>query len=237
MLRPALAFALAAVALVAVGMLWQGAAAPAFAAIANSGEAVRSVRLADGTVVWMDAGARIGVRIAPRQREVAIEAGRVRFVPAADPRPLQVNAGATRIYPGTTRIDVSAVGEGITVAALDGAVDLVAPTRMGQPFPIQLASGRALHLDTEGVHTAAPDPTWPAARVRFANAPLSTILALANRFGDPDLVTRDPTIAALRVSGVLDLRDTRKLARKLAATLELEVAEEQDGLVLQRTAS
>lgn len=61
--RPALAFGLAAVALVTCVMLSQSTSAPAFATISNDGSAIRGVRLEDGTRVWLDVGAQIGVRL------------------------------------------------------------------------------------------------------------------------------------------------------------------------------
>lgn len=233
-LRPALALGLAALAMATVILLSQGTATPAFAAISNDGASVREIRLADGTRVSMDIGAQIGVRLAGKRRDIAVQAGRVRIDPAADPRPLEVTARGSKINPGGTRLDVT-VSEGeLTVAALDGPLTLGSSAFATVVPNMQLEKGHAVVLGATGSRAAEADTSWPAGRVRFDGAPLSQIIARANRQGDPDLVAADADIAALRVSGVFDLRDTRRLARKLAAAFDLKVSPERDRLVLRR---
>jgi transmembrane sensor len=215
-------------------MLVQGPAAPAFAAVVNEGVAVRGVRLADGTALWLDVGARVGVRLGGKQREIDVRSGRVRIVPAEELRPLRVTARRTVISAHGGRFDVTLLPDGVTVSALDGALTVV-PAAKGDEDPgLRLPGGKAVKIDTGGLHPAAVDRSWPAGRLRFEEASLARIVELANRQGDPDLLIDSKDTADLRVSGVFDLRDTRRLARKLAATLDLEVRETTDGLLLHR---
>src|SRR3546814_20791339 len=74
---------------------------------------------------------------------------------------------------------------------------------------------------------------WPASRLGFEETPLATIIALANRGGGPDITLRDEAIGTLRVTGVLDIRDTPSLARKLAAAHNPH-AEEGGGQLISR---
>jgi transmembrane sensor len=232
--RPAYAFALVAAVVAAGAVLVQGPPTPAFAAVVNEGVAVRGVRLADGTSVWLDVGARIGVRLGSKRREIDVREGRVRIVPAAGTRPLSVTARGTEISAPGGRFDVALLPDGVLVSAVEGAVTVApAPGNQGESA-MQLPSGRAVVMDRAGVRSASVDRTWPAGRLRFESASLGRIVALANRRGDPDLLIDEKDISELRVSGVFDLRDTRRLARKLAATLDLEVQQTARGLLLRR---
>ena len=229
-LRPALAFAALAVIFAAGLWLWQGAASPAYAAVTNPGAGVRGVRLGDGTAVWLDAGAEIDVSLDGPTRRIIVRKGRVRISPGRDPKPVEIVAGRFRIYPRLARLDVTVAGERAALATLEGAISVSSPHEQG----FTLTQGQAVSIDSGGRHAAALDRSWPASRLRFEDATLGRIAALANRLGDPDIVFADPEIAALPVTGILDVRDTRKLARKLAAAFDLEVVEERSQLVLRR---
>jgi len=231
--RPALAAALAVLVIVTTAVFWQGASSPAYAAITNAGPAVRGVRLSDGTVVWLDVDAAIGVRLTSARRDFAVRTGRVRLVPASDPRPLHVRAGPFVIASATGRLDITKLGKAVTVAALDSPIALERTDRV-EDAPAEIGRGQALTIDQAGTHTAALDPSWPVGRLQFSQTPLSKIVALANRQPGPDIILDDPVVGALRVTGVFDLRDTRRLARKLAATLALDLDDEGPRLSLRR---
>jgi transmembrane sensor len=228
--HPALALA-AVVALVSLAIFWSAPSAPAFAAITNEGPAIRGVRLEDGTVVWLDVGSQIGVRFGSDGGEIKVHRGRVRIIPQPA-RPLDVSAGSAKIAAAETTLDVSVTGTQVTVAALDGPLAVSASG--GPVAALRLATSRAVTIDASGAHPVPFDRSWPASRLRFDDAPLARIITLANAHGDPDIRPGDPAIAALRVSGVFDLRETPTLARKLAAALDLHVDDRGTELVLRR---
>jgi transmembrane sensor len=231
-IRPVLAVAVAVLALISAALLFQANASPAYAAIGNPGPAVRGVRVLDGTVVWLDSGAAIGVRFAGNRGQLAVRRGRVRIISRDPAKPIEVIAGGTSISPGATRMDVSVSDGEVTVGALDGPLAVQTQLTNGAQT-LSVAIGSARTIGSSGIRTATLDRSWPVSRLRFARERLGQILALANRQGDPDILVRDPVVASLRVSGVFDLRDTRSLAQKLAAALDLEVVERRDKLVLQ----
>jgi ferric-dicitrate binding protein FerR (iron transport regulator) len=68
----------------------------------------------------------------------------------------------------------------------------------------------------------------------FEDAPLAIVAAKANAIGGPKIEVPDAKVAGLRLTGVLDLRDTRALARKLAATFDLRVEERHGAILLRR---
>lgn len=229
-LRPAFALAALAVIFAAGLLLWQGTASPAFAAVTNPGAAVRGVRLGDGTAVWLDAGAEIAVSLDGPTRRIVVRKGRVRISPGPGQRPVAITAGNFTVDPHLARVDVVVDGARASFAALDGAI-VVSSSREDR---FTVAQGEAISIAPNGRHETALDKSWPASRLRFENATLGRIARLANRLGDPDIVFATPEIATLTVTGVIDVRDTRKLARKLAAAHDLRVDDAQGDLRLRR---
>jgi transmembrane sensor len=228
--RPAFAmFALVATFVTAL-LLWPGASDPAFARITNPGEAVRSVRFDDGTQLWLDTGAAVRVSVGGRHREVVVESGRVRISPAAGKAPVSVIAKSVEVTPTAAGLDVAVEGDAVTVGAVGGALQLTAAG--GRSYP--LAPGRALIVEPGGTREARLEPRWPEARLRFNGERLDRIVARANRRQGPPIVFADPALGELTVTGVLDLRDTRRLARRLAAAHDLRLRDEGARLVLAR---
>jgi len=232
--RPALALATIVLMAVAALGLWQSMSAPAFATLANPGSAVRGYRLADGTSVFLDAGAEVGVSLRGDRREIEVRKGRARIKGGLDPRPFEVLANRRRIVPGPTQLDVAVDDDRVTISALDGGLMLERSGSASSVDKLALGRGEAVTVDATGQSAVVPDTGWPLARVHFEGAPLGRILAAANRHGDPQIATATLAISSLPVTGVLDLRDTRRLARKLAAALALRIDDGGDRLILSR---
>ena len=239
-LRPAFALALAA--LVATGAaLWVsgGGLSPAEAAISNPGPGVRQVGFADGSSIQLDSGAAVSVLLDRETRRVRLEAGRARFALAADPkRAFSVTARDATIRSAHGVFDVTAASDSVRVHVLDGAVTVTSERAAPADQPqVPLDRGQAIEIADGIVKRAAPDPDgvrWPDSRVSFVDAPLAKVVALANRDGDPPIVLHDEQLGGLKVSGVLDIRETRSLARKLAAALELRIEQRTNSVLLTR---
>lgn len=239
-LRPAFGVALAV--LVATGaVLWVSGGAPsaAKAAISNPGPGVRSVRLQDGSRVQLDSGAAVSVLLDPDVRRVRLRTGRARFTVAPDPaRAFLVTARAVTIRAERGVFDVAATAGPVRVQVLEGAVSVTPGRAPVDRASLTLHRGQALDVGDGGVAArAAPDPeivSWPDSRVGFSDTPLAQVVAMANRDGRPRIVLQDERIGALKVSGVLDIRDTASLARKLAAALDLRVDQRSDAVLLTR---
>lgn len=228
-LRTALALAVILSVLAASWLLWQSLSSPAYAAVANHGAAVKAVRLFDGTQVLLDSGAEIRVRIGPGHREVSVGRGRVRLSGSGAP-PLTVATEGLKVTAADALLDVDVGLGGVTVASLKGTVKVAAARHR----VVTLCPGETIRFDRGGAHAARADLAWTRARVSFADEPLGRIASLANAHADPDIVFAEPSVASLRVTGVLDLRDTRRLARVLAAARHLRTSERGGYIVLTR---
>jgi transmembrane sensor len=228
--RPVLVAAAGVAFLLTCVVAWQGFSSPAFATISNPGGAVRGVRLRDGTLVWLDAGAEVGARSDGAHRTIVVRKGRVRIGPAANGPPLEITAGRLTIDPATAKVDVTVEGAVVTMSSLNGTIGV----KSGSGQPSSLSAGEGLVFDGAGVRAAPVDLTWPVARLRFADTPLRQIVVIANRQPGPDIVFAEDSIGSLTVTGVLDLRDPRRLARKLAAAYDLRLRDEGSRVVLSR---
>lgn len=239
-LRPAYGVAAAVILIISSALLLSGQGPDAaHAAITNPGPAVRGFKLSDGTTVILDSGSELAVAYERDGRTVTLNSGRARISVARDPRrPFSVKAAQSTLRTGVAVVDVALTKDEVSIRVVDGEAFLTT-TSTGQAdrHAIRLNEGRAVNVRDGRLVETKVDATaarWPEARLSFDDAPLATIVGLANRRGRPKIILPDAGVGALRVTGVLDIRDTRSLARKLAATLDLRIEEHSDELRLTR---
>lgn len=235
-LRPVWGIACAVALLLAAGVFVVGRPQePAFAAVVNSGPFIRSVRLADGSIVTLDIGAALDVATPPG-REARLREGRARFKVQADAGgPFVVTSAAGRIAADSAEFDVALTPSGMTVVALAGLVEVSPAGDAGGASltpvrPVaQIANGNIVSLNGR-----IDDRLWPASRLSFDRVPLDRLVTKANALATPPIRLADAELGRLEVTAVLDLRDTRSLARKLAAALDLRATEVQGEIQLSR---
>jgi transmembrane sensor len=237
--RPAFAVVTVSVlAVAAVLLLNIHANGPAYAAVVNPGAAVRTVMLEDGTRVTLDPGAELGVLIGNEERHIEVRAGRSRIEVRPDSRrPLLVSLPGGDISFAQGTLDVSIDGDNSEVSALTEALTLTSFARNGRSSAVRLAGGQTLFLNDARARPMPTQPAalrWPDARRQFDEAALVEVLRFANRDASVPIVVEDTNIGRLKVTGILDIRDTRALARKLAAALNLQIDERPDRIILIR---
>lgn len=238
--RPA--FALGIAGLGAAGaLLWMATApsAPAEAAITNTGPGVRVVRLDDGSSLQLDVGAALFLQYTPSERRIRLSSGRVRFNVTADPnRPMMVEAGPAIVREPGGVFDVMLQDGLATIDALQSVVSVKQRSNFAGPNAVaQLRPGERLRVGDRPVERGqvpSQDVRWPDGRVVFEDAPLSQITAAANERGSPRIRLAEPELGTRRLSAVLDLRDTKALANKLAAALGFRVTQEPDSILIHR---
>lgn len=201
---------------------------------------IRHVRLGDGTVVTLDAETRLALRFTAGERRIVLEAGRARFAVAHDAsRPFVVAAAGREIVATGTIFDVSCANGKVSVALLQGGVDVrdAGPDRP-RPLIARLAPGQAIRLAAgvepvaQALDAGAKD--WPNGLVEFDGTPLRDVLATANRYSVRHVVLEDASLGDLRVTGGYRLGDPAALARAMAAALGLQVEASGRSIVLRR---
>jgi len=230
---------LAAAAAVALAVIPFGAVQPASQSFATAKGERRTVRLADGSTIELNAGSRLTVTLGARERRVAMPEGEALFDVAADKaRPFLIDTGDRTVRVVGTRFDVRRRGPELSVTVERGVVEV----RPGGDL-----AGRVwrLHpgqrLDTaQGdpvVRLAVADPqqveSWRTGRLIYRDQPLGDVVAdLNEQFARP-IRLADPALAQIRVSGVLVLDDQSAVIRRLALLAPIKALPSGQAIVLR----
>jgi len=181
---------------------------------------VRAIRLADGSIMTLDADSAAIVDLGGQARSIRLERGRALFEVAHDPsRPFEVAAADRRVIATGTRFEVELAPGTLKVALLEGRVT-VGPTDR-RVAPVTLAPGQQF-LERGGVPLiraleAGGDPAgWRRGLIDFNDEPLAEAVAEVNRYSGVQLVIRDPAVAALRISGQFRAGEAERFARTVA---------------------
>ncbi|GAB4066843.1 FecR domain-containing protein [Ancylobacter sonchi] len=178
--------------------------------VAPRGE-TRSVALADGSLLLLDADTAIEVELGAERRRVDILRGTVffRVKPSAVPFVVGASNGEARVL--GTEFDVARREEGEVTVTLDsGRVEVGLTDRAGA---VVLQPGESVDYGEEGL--GAPHAVdleeagaWRQGRYIFTNARLADVLERIGRYRDGRIVVLGSALAETRVSGNIALRDT-----------------------------
>jgi transmembrane sensor len=219
----------------------------------------RSIELADGSMVHLNALSRLRVRFSPRSRELRLDQGEALFTVQHDPgRPFRVLAGAVTVQALGTSFNVDRHQGHTSVAVLDGKVRVStggerapasgrsdatvtdADAATGQSTRI-LTAGQALDVSAQGtmgprVAAAVEQITaWRARRLVFENDTLADIAAEFNRYNrSPKIRIEDESLRQRRYAAVFDADDPESLLLFLERDPALALQRERERLVIRR---
>ncbi|MDR6511099.1 transmembrane sensor [Novosphingobium capsulatum] len=195
-------------------------AAPQLAmrALENGAAAPRTVALADGTAITLDAHSRVLVGTDGGQRRATLAQGRAFFRVVHDgAHPFRVTAGDLAVTDVGTVFEVCRDGDAAAVTLIEGAVDVAAPGLA----PRRLAPGQRLTLRGQtallGQADPAGTPGWQDGMIAADAEPLGTLVARFNRYLARPLVLRDARVGSLPVSGTFRIDDPQALIAAVAA--------------------
>jgi transmembrane sensor len=217
---------------------------------ATDNRARRSIKLADGSVVELEADSTLSTQFSPDKRELRLEQGRARFNVAHDGRTFTVLAGGGSVTARGTIFDVIlGPDKHVTVHLLRGVVDVVPPEQgkaPGEQAPVtRLSPGDSLRfasvVSPSPVHSlpqfdierATPVPR-PAVIREFDQTPLSALVTETNSYSTSSIRLADPYIGALRVSGRFRIDDPNQVAERLANLFDLEMIKSKGGVITLR---
>jgi transmembrane sensor len=198
----------------------------------------RSVKLADGSVIDLNAGSRVSVRLEAHDRRVVLPEGEAVFDVAADKaRPFLIAAGDRTVRVVGTRFDVRRRSGMLSITVERGVVE-VQPSEGAAGRTFRLHPGQRLdHVEgAASVQVSAADPrqvsSWKSGRLIYRDQPLGDVVAdLNQQFARPILL--DPALAQTRVSGVLMLDDQAAVIRRLALLAPIKALPSKNGIVLR----
>lgn len=227
---------LAGVGLLAVaggsGLFWRSASAKVYET--DVGEQ-KHVSLDDGSQLFLDAQTRISVSFSETARTVDMQYGRANFRVVPDPaRPFIVEAAEHKIVATRCNFDVRCEGGKVQVVLIHGEAD-VKPASAPEAKGERLRSGERLVASVDMEKRDKPDMTkataWQTGYEMFENEDLAQAVEEMNRYSNATIRV-DPSVAALKVSGVYRVGDNSAFARSLSKLLPIAVRESGDSLIL-----
>jgi transmembrane sensor len=203
----------------------------------------RTVQLADGSTVELNARSTIQVHLTEHQRDVTLLEGQALFRVAKDKlRPFVVRAGDAQVRAVGTEFDVYKKQSATVVTVVEGRVETYDESDSPGTAAIVLSAGEQLtvlpHTVTKPTRTdTAVATAWVQKRLIFEETPLSDVAEEFNRYNRRPLTIDDSELEKLRISGVYSSTDPASLINFLRSQNSIQVVEtEKQVRVLRREA-
>lgn len=203
----------------------------------------RSILLADGSTVDLNAGTRLTVTLARDVRAVTLVEGQAVFDVAHDTaRPFLVAAGDRTVRVVGTQFDVRRREGRLSVTVARGAVE-VRPSQGAPGTAYRLRPGQRLdHLEGAQIaRVSAAEPAevlgWRTGRLVYREQPLAEVIADLNQQWATPIRIEDAGLAATPVSGVLILDSQDAVIRRLALLVPIRAVRSDAGVILRRDAA
>lgn len=187
---------------------------------------VSQVRLADGTVTTLDTNTVVRAWQVRDARFVELVQGRARFKVAKDAaRPFSVLAQGRSVTATGTDFDVYLKSDSLRVTLVEGRVRVKARDDGSNLPAIDLTPGYQLTASSGhwalAQTDAASNVSWSQRQLTFDNSTLREITDELNRYSTRKIVIRDPRIASLRMSAIINTGDSQSF---LGAVEEFSLA-------------
>ncbi|WP_085588153.1 MULTISPECIES: FecR family protein [unclassified Pseudomonas] len=195
----------------------------------------RAVLLSDGSKLLLDSGTHVDISWRLLSREVDLRAGQALFdVSSAVYRPFVVSAGLAKVEVLGTLFNVRRLdNDAVRVTLARGRVDVAAAAAQA---PVTLRPGQ--QVDSIGgqlMPVAKADASramaWKDDRIVFEQTPLDEAVSLLRLYRKAPIELSDPSLAALKVTGVFEAHNVDLLLDLLPSILPVAVLQQGDGSV------
>lgn len=207
---------------------------------------VRELPLDDGSVLTLGAKSELDVRFTETERTVRLDRGEAFFSVAHNAaRPFVVIAGDTRIRVVGTQFNVAYDGRRARVTVLRGEVQITSEGgRIARLFhagevatPVRLLANQRIDAE-DSAPPGAPETlqgtqvcSWCQGRLDYREAPLSDIVADANRYYHGQIVIVTPDLGAERLTTSFSASQIEEMLDTLPGSLSVTVERRADGTV------
>ncbi|TLM79154.1 FecR family protein [Microbulbifer harenosus] len=246
-ISPVSGFAFACTLMLAVGVVylapWQGE--PAAQAYTSELAQVRTITLDDGSRITLGGDTAIESDFSNERRGVKLLRGQAFFDIAKDPsRPFFVSARGAEIRVVGTRFDVNAgskLNPEVKVTVEEGVVDVASRDRESagavEAPKVRLTAGQQVRVSEQQLSRVnTVDATrvagWRQGKFSYRDAPLSEIVADANRYRKNRIVIGTRELENLRVTTAFNADQADTLVAMLEQSLPVRVFKEPDGRVV-----
>jgi transmembrane sensor len=194
----------------------------------------RTIRLADGSTVELNARSKIQVSLTERQRNVALLEGQALFRVAKDKqRPFIVRAGEAQVRAVGTEFDVYRKPGATVVTVVEGRVETYNGSGGVGAAAILLSAGEQLtfvpHIVTKPTRTDTLVATaWVQKRLIFEETPLRDVAEEFNRYSRRPLSIDDDELQKIKISGIYSSTDPASLINFLRNQPSIQVIETEN---------
>jgi transmembrane sensor len=194
----------------------------------------RTIPLADGSTVELNARSSLQVHLTHQQRDVTLLQGQALFRVAKDTqRPFVVRAGDAQVRAVGTEFDVYRKQGETVVTVVEGRVETYDESGRAGEGAIVLSAGERLtvlpHTVTKPTHT---DPlvatAWLQKRLIFEETPLSEVAEEFNRYNQRPLTIEDRELRKVKISGVYSSTDPASLINFLRSQSSIQLIETEN---------
>lgn len=186
----------------------------------------RQVRLDDGSQLQLNTASAVSVAFSPQQRVLHLVQGEIAISTARDAqqRPFRVITRQGSLRALGTAFSVRQWEHQTQLTVEKHAVEVTLNAAPQQKIRVQ--AGQTLRFTDRAfdpVRALTPgDISWTQGLLTVSNRRLSEVLAEVARYRH-GILSCDPSVADLRISGTFPLRDTDQLLRVLAQTLPIAI--------------
>ncbi|MRF41133.1 DUF4974 domain-containing protein [Escherichia coli] len=195
----------------------------------------RAVLLSDGSNLLLDSGTHVDIRWRLLSREVDLRAGQALFdVSSAVYRPFVVSAGQAKVEVLGTLFNVRRLDNDVVrVTLARGRVDVAAAATQA---PVTLRPGQQVdsiggRLTPVAKADASRAMAWKDDRIVFEQTPLDEAVSLLRHYRKAPIELSDPSLGALKVTGVFEAHNVDLLLDLLPSILPVAVLQQEDGSV------
>ncbi|GLO38482.1 sensor [Pseudomonas putida] len=195
----------------------------------------RAVLLSDGSNLLLDSGTHVDIRWRLLSREVDLRAGQALFdVSSAVYRPFVVSAGQAKVEVLGTLFNVRRLDNDVVrVTLARGRVDVAAaatqaPVTLRPGQQVDSIGGRLTPVAKADVSRAM---AWKEDRIVFEQTPLDEAVSLLRHYRKAPIELSDPSLGALKVTGVFEAHNVDLLLDLLPSILPVAVLQQEDGSV------
>jgi transmembrane sensor len=194
----------------------------------------RTIRLADGSTVELNARSKVQVHLTEHQRNVALLEGQALFRVAKDrQRPFIVRAGDAQVRAVGTEFDVYRKPGATVVTVVEGRVETYDGSSGAGAPAIILSAGEQLtvspHTVTKPTRTDTQVATaWVQKRLIFEETPLSDVAEEFNRYSRRPLSIDDEELQKVKISGIYSSTDPASLINFLRSQPSIQIVETEN---------
>jgi transmembrane sensor len=210
----------------------------------------RTVTLADGSIVRLNARSKLAVQFSDDRRAVELREGQALFQVAKDVhRPFTVTSDGTRVQAVGTEFDVRRKRSSLVVTVVEGRVavfDVPAGARRAasnvRTRLVYVSAGEQITTSSAGPGSARRvDPAiataWTHRQLVFEATALVEVAEEFNLYNTRRLVIRDPALQTFQMDGVFSSPDPAPLIRFLRSKPGVRVIETESEIVIDSAAA